>query len=485
MGLTGAHYRRAARRRVSPTSGACVVWGFLLCTVLAVLTVLAPPLAIAGTETAVALDTTGTLFTVDAQTRAHLGLWPDLYPGFVEARLLRDESGSYVLQIEQRQGRHFVQDRAELRADEVEALRTRISGMLEALGPKRDPRVADARVPLLTVSTAVGLGFYSWGIPVASNLDGRAAVGVGMLGVATSFLGPYLATRNEAVTPGMANLGAFGLTRGIAFGALSHRLVTGPRGDSDARLGAAAVGSALGGAGGYLWARSGRTSAGRAHLIEAMGDLGTLAGVELAIATDLRAGSDEADRGLEYASTLGGAAVGIAAGALRGSASRPTWGDAEVLRTTSLLTQCIFVSAWRLGTDNDPTLAGAALGGSLVGAVLGDRLTDRPDFGASQAILLDLSTIAGGALAAGLVYLVDDDGSNSVDSREYLVGFSAGATAGYALTYAAFSRTPARRSDSGSLEWGLRPCLSLGTVARGRDRSSIPLGLELAVAMRF
>jgi hypothetical protein len=448
-----------------------------------------PPVARASTEVIVPLDDAGTLLDVNAEVRRHLDLWPGLYPHFEEARLLRDEAGSHFLQVRWRDGSNLVQDRVALRPEEVDALRAKIASALAASSLKSDEPMPNARIPLLAASTVVGLGFYSWGVPVATDLDDKSAVAVGMLCAGASFVVPYFATRHETVTPGMAHLGTCGLTRGIAYGALLHRLATGPRGDSDARGAAGVVGSAVGGVSGYLWARGAHLDAGRAHLIEAGGDLGTVAGIELAKAAHLRASYLEPDRGMEYVATLGGAALGIAAGAWRGAHSRPTWGDAEVLRTTSALTQCLFVTAWNLGTDNDRTLAGAALGGAALGTYLGDRLTDRPDFATGQAILLDLSTIAGGALALGGVYLADS-GSNDLDSEEYLAGLSAGATAGYVLAYSAFAGKAVGRADSGALELGVLPYARPGAGGRGTNggRTGFTPGLleyGLSLVARF
>lgn len=443
-----------------------------------------PGIASAGTEVVVPWDDAGKVLRMSAELRSRLDLWPGLYPHLEEAILLRDETGAHLLQVVWRDGRAVAQNRVALRPGEVDSLRASITSALALGRGGREESAQNARIPLLVASTVVGLGFYSWGVPVATDLNGKTAVSVGMLCAGASFVIPHFATRHEAVTPGMANLGTYGLTRGIAHGAVLHRLVTGPRGDRGGRGGAAAAGSAVEGVAGYLWARGARFDAGRAHLIEAGGDLGAVAGIELAIAAHLRASYPEPDRGMEYVATLGAAVAGIAAGAWRGARSRPTWGDAEVLRTTSVLTQGLCITAWDLATDNDRAIAGAALGGAMLGAYVGDRLTDRPDFTVGQAVLLDLSTIAGGALGLGTAYLFDN-GSGDFESEAYLTTTAVGATVGYALAYLAFAKKAVGRADSGALDLGIQPFAHHGARPRGMARAATPVEYGLAFTARF
>jgi hypothetical protein len=476
--------RRRAGTKPLGTASRSLRYGRVLFTCFLLCLMALPVIASAGTEVIVPWDDAGKVRRMSAELRSRLDLWPGLYPGFEEASLLRDETGAHLLQVVWRDGRIVVQNRVALRPGEVDSLRARISSALAPEWDSREESAKNARVPLLVATTVVGLGLYSWGVPVATDLNGKTAVSVGMLCAGASFVIPYFATRHEVVTPGMANLGIYGLTRGIAHGAVLHRLVTGPRGDGGSRGGAAAAGSVVEGVAGYLWACDAHVDAGRAHLIEADGDLGAVAGIELAIAAHLRASYPEPDRGMEYAATLGGAAAGIAAGAWRGARSRPTWGDAEVLRTTSVLTQSLCIAAWDLATDNERAIAGAALGGAVLGAYFGDRLTDRPDFTVGQAVLLDLSTIAGGALGLGTAYLFDNR-SEHFESEAYLTGTAVGATAGYALAYLAFAKKAASRVDSGALDLGFQPFAHPGAQPRGTACAATPVEHGLAFTARF
>src|SRR5438067_1869506 len=52
----------------------------------------------------------------------------------------------------------------------------------------------------------------------SGSSDGKTEVGLYMLGAGASFLVPYLATRGEAITPGMADAWWYGSTRGALHG---------------------------------------------------------------------------------------------------------------------------------------------------------------------------------------------------------------------------------------------------------------------------
>ena len=402
-------------------------------------------LPVEATETVVPLDVSGRLLKLNAEQRAAIGLWPGLYPHFQEARLLADSTGVELIQILWRDGAVLRQERVQLSAAEAAGLRAAVGDWLALDQVERAS--GGARTLLLAASTITGLGFYSWGVPYGSEADGKTAVAVGMLAAGASFVVPYLATLREPVTPGMAHLSTYGLTRGIAYGMLTHRTWHGPGTEGEDAALAGVIGSAVSGVGGYLWARYADLDAGQAHLIEAGGDLGTIAAVETNIAFGLGEGDGSPDRSLEYALPLVGAGIGMAAGALAGDIRRPTWGDGEVLRTSSILTQGLALGLWNLGTENERSIAGAAIAGSVLGAYLGDRLSDAPDFRANQAILMDLSAIAGGALTLGGIYLASSSGDD--EDEGYIFGASVGATIGYALAYGAFVRHAVPASDTG------------------------------------
>ncbi|MFN8547128.1 MAG: hypothetical protein U0527_03940 [Candidatus Eisenbacteria bacterium] len=225
------------------------------------------------------------------------------------------------------------------------------------------------------------------------------------------------------------------------------------------------VGSVTCGAAGYLWARHARLDAGRAHLIEVGSDLGTLAGVEAAIAFNLDSDAGEHDRGLEYASTLAGAALGTTAGWLRGRSTHASWGSAELARTASIVTQGIAMCVWDAGTDNASTIAGAGLAGSLAGAYLGNWLLSNPTSRTNDAVLVDLYTVAGAALGVGAAYLMRDD-TDASERERYLIGGTAGATTGLILGAVTLVGRSVGESSDRAVDVTVTPLVSLAHDTR-------------------
>lgn len=431
----------------------------------------------ASEEALIPWDSGGHVERMDARLRERAALWPGLYDGFVEARLLRADDGTTVLQVLRRDHGQTVQERVALEAAEVESLRTLAGAAIVALA-EENAQKADARGPFLTATTLTGVGFYSWGVPIGAKLEGKSAVGAGMLCAGAAFAIPYAISSQVQITPGMAHLASSGLSRGAATGALLHRAIAGPQGDGDSGIAAAVVGSVAEAAVGFEYARRFKLDPGRAHLIEAGGDLGTLAGVETEIAFQINRPKEEtlpgggtttsgSDRSTEYVTILAGKFVGHALGAWYGARADATWGDAEVFRTASLLCQLTALTLWDQGTENKEAITGAVLGASLVGPYVGHRLTRGTDFRPTPAVLVDLSTIAGGALGmAGVFLLAQDD----PEREQYLLAGTTGALAGFALSYAGF-RGKSARGLSG-VDVGVVP-VALADREVGRERTQV------------
>jgi hypothetical protein len=457
-----AAFRRA--RSVVPFA-ALLPTGLAALFAIGLAAVLSAPLRAA--EVAVPLDPGGRIESIDPRLRRDLGLWPGLYPGFSQARLFQAPDSSFTLQVEFRRDGRMEQDRIPLGAAEEAELRARI---LDSLQERNPGALVDqsGRVVLLTASSLVGIGFYSWGVPYAMNLDGKDAVAAGMLAVAGSFAAPYFATKGAAVTGGMAHLAIYGGTRGIAHGILLRRLWIGPNDREESPVGAGVIASLVEGTAGYLWAQRQRLSPGRAHLIGVGGDLGLLWGVESAAWLGLGADDEGPDRGGKYTAVLGGAALGIAGGAILGRQRDPTYGDAEVLRAASVVGGGVAGAFWDAASDKRAQIAGAMLAGGIAGAAAGDFLTRREEFTPGQAVLIDLSTVTGATLALGVTYLAS---STKTDKHEpFFVAGALGGTAGFAAGYAAFARNPFWRSG------GSRFAGSGGTE---RTRSGAPRGHRL------
>jgi hypothetical protein len=322
---------------------------------------------------------------------------------------------------------------------------------LEALRAGRlasDPQ--EGRTALLATTTGLGLAFYGWALPEVLDLsDGRATVGTYLVTAGASFVAPFFATRHEPVSWGVANLAFWGGTRGGVHGLLLSQAINGRAMTADSGLTAAMLTSVAGLTGGALYARHSHLSAGDAHLLGITSDLTALA-VAGGTATWLLYGdySDEASLRTISGLSVAGAVGGLAIGNWYRSQRKLTWGDAEFLRTSAGLGVYAGVNIldWAGALDEDfgkavPASLAAAM---VLGFVGGDFLVQDQDFRVGQSLLIDLGTLAGGLVSAGLAYLITD----SSDATVYLSSSLLGAGAGYGLLYWAQAREPGRQASS-------------------------------------
>src|SRR5690606_7549101 len=89
------------------------------------------------------------------------------------------------------------------------------------------PGEADTRggAALIAQDAIAGLAFYGWAVPLALEMDGSKAGAAYLLASSASSFVPFVATRTDAVSRGMAGLNRYGITRGAAHGLLLHNLL--------------------------------------------------------------------------------------------------------------------------------------------------------------------------------------------------------------------------------------------------------------------
>lgn len=337
-------------------------------------------------------------------------------------------------------------------------------------GPNQEGRTA-----LLATTTALGLTLYGGGLPVLLDTsDGRATVGVYLLTAGSSFLLPYFGTRHEEVTWGMTNMAFSGGTSGAVHGLLVSALLE--KSDDQFLMGSAMLGSMAELAAGTWWASHSKMSAGDAHLHAVSTDLGAAWMAGLAN-TLLPTSQPDRDRLLAGAGLLG-AAGGFAGAAFLAPARKTTWGDAEVIRTSALLGGFagLTISSWADDIDTDTqgrrTIALTTLV-SMAAAAGGDWLVRDTDFGLGEALLVDLGTLAGGLVTAGVTYLV----TNSDEPRTYLTAALLGGGAGFGLSYWAQQAGPADKRTARVLDkWldGVRMPGLVPTTLQGGDGRMAP-----------
>ncbi len=343
----------------------------------------------------------------------------------------------------------------EVAADPADAQRASLArsllGRLERARLAKEKATAksdrqEGRTALLATSTAAGLILYGAGVPEVLDInDTRATVGLYMVTAGGSFLLPYFVTADMPVSWGMSNMAFHGATRGAGHGVLLTNLLS-DNVSGDMALAAAMSGSVLEMVTGAWYGHSAGLSAGEGHLMGVGADFGL--GYASAFASTVAWDSSGSGfRRVVSGSALAGTALGFVAAEVYRGQRHVTWGDAEFLRTTGLLGAFagLNVADWTgmMDTQASERYVPATIAiGSLASLALGDYLGKDEDFAVGESLLIDLGSVTGGLLAAGLTYLVGDFS----DETPYFTAGLVGAATGYGLSYVAQAAPGVKRS---------------------------------------
>jgi hypothetical protein len=432
----------------------------------------APP---GGREIQVPVD--AAFLEITPQVRRQLGLFPDV-ENFAIARLFMLEGGSYVLEISSMRDGRIERTRTAMTEYDLRLFREDLESRLASSG---SPLVRDreGRGGLVLRQTVLGVGFYGWAVPAILNLtDDRAQVATYLLTAGASFYLPYRLTRDVAVSDAHRSFVLWGGTRGIAHGALLGGILNGPETESEFQSSdgwdkrdRVLLGSALAGsiAGSYLAFKAVDWTGmdpGTARLWGAMGDFGILAGLGTAYAMGLY---DEEPRvvpgdpvGFEewhtprlrlgHAVTLAAAGGGLYAGKWLGERERYTAGNVTALGSMAALGAHFVLPALELADADDKVMVAGAVAGGVGGIVIGNRMLRARAFTEGDGLILLAGHIAGGLTAAGITYLIVEDGSRENGTLLYLTTTALGSAAGFAFTYRALDGR--RESAAGTLRPG-------------------------------
>jgi len=391
----------------------------------------------------VPLDQDSTLYTVDADLRQELGLFPEV-TGFRSASLFRTSEGGFELVIQYREGGQTLRRRRSLSADEVERLRRRVSrrSAARAAPPLLNQ---EGRYGLLAATTPLGITEGAL-LAAALGAEEQSAAALPLMGGAAGFFVPLLATQDRSVTEAEADMTFYGGVQGYVHAVQLVGLFGSDEGEGTAGL--AAVLGASESVIGYAIARGNRWSGGHAEMVSFTGLAGNLIGLGLAGGSS---GTDPSAR-LLAGSSLAGSLVGGYVGHRLGRTDRYTQGDARVYLQTGTLTTNLVVSVLAAGEAPDSrgtalTTSGAAIGG----LVLGRALVQNRDFSKSQSNLILLGTSAGALLGGGTAAWTDGEGGTVAVLQ------ALGATAGFGVTYSLFdgSARRAAQSTSARVDWGI------------------------------
>jgi hypothetical protein len=349
------------------------------------------------------------------------------------------------------------------------------------------PEAANARAPVLTTTTLLGLALWGWTLPNALGLragdSGRAYLGLYMLTAATSFVVPYQITREHAPSPSQLNTIFYGGTRGAAWGLMVSNLLFGDvAGNESDHPKAFAAGLLLGSVGGVvagsLLAPRLELSPGDARTIAVMGDYGLFLGLTVGhILNPSEAyNPDQSAEQSRVLSTGGllGSMLGLGGGHLLARSRRNTWGDGEVMRGAGALGALAGATAVVSFDfqDNDKLLLGFMAAGAGLGLAGGDAFVRDASYAPGEAMMVDLALVTGGLGAAGLTYLI----TSADGPKPYFLA----ATAGAAIGGGVIARSLGHHPQKGDLATGRSGTPRLTLLPR--FGASGPSGLTVAGA---
>jgi hypothetical protein len=422
--------------------------GCRLFAILGLLLVLAsggPPQS-AAQETQVPLDPDSTLYTLDADLRQELGLFPEV-DGFRRATLYRVSGDAYELVIEYREGGRTLRERRALTTEDVAALRRRVAERMQASGT-RVGLDQEGRYDLLTATTFLGLAEAGLLVGASGTDDASAATTATLLGGAAGFFVPLLATRRAKVTEAAATLTGYGGVQGYLH-AVELDVLFGGEADGRTVAGLAALLGAAEGTAGYVVGNRSGWSPGTGEMIAYNGLFGNGVGYSAGL---LAVGGDFDDAGVDNdrarASTAAGLALlGSVGGAYAGhrlARTGYTAGDARIYANAGVAGTQLAGSILATADEVSPRAAAATtLSGFLAGATAGHLAVRDRDYTTTEGNLTVLGSFAGSLLGLAVTA-----GADSEDGTPQLLASSVGSLLGLGITAGVFAEDARRRAAS-------------------------------------
>ncbi|MEO0468296.1 MAG: hypothetical protein AAF206_01650 [Bacteroidota bacterium] len=400
-----------------------------------------------GQEQQVALNQEGNLFEIDQKLERSLLLFPQ-YENFQSARLYQLENGHYALEIQMGKKPPLIRDRQRLNAEEVEALRARISKQIALQNPAAALN-QDGRLRFMGYSSLAAV-YHGIVVPTQMfDLHDRAGVGVGMLTASAAFFVPLAVSKRMEITKAHAQMYGYGVTRGLVAGIGITELLDN-REDSDyevwksrerLRFSMGSVSSVVGGLAGLKIAQANNLSIGRVNGIGAYGDVGAFTGLMMAMAI----GGDEIEGDGMIAGALLGHGLGLLSGVRLTGKQSYGQGDALMVYTASGLGTMIQLALLETAELDNTRTNGVLLGlGSVSGMIVGHYLTKDVDYSGGQGWLILSGTTGSFLIGAGLGYLVNDREAKA----PLLMGALSGSL-GFGIMHATMKKKAAKAEKKG------------------------------------
>lgn len=419
-------------------------------------------------EVQVPLSPDSTVYTIDAELRQKLGLFPEV-KGFQQASLYRLSADAYELVIEYREQGQTLRERRPLTPAEVDRLRQRVAQQLQATGTRVGIE-QPGRTELLTWTTLLGLAEGGLIVGAIDPEDDSVIAGLPLLTGAVGFFAPLFATQNRPVTEASGTLTGYGGAQGYAHAVELAGLLDGDNADGQVVAGLAAVAGAAEATAGYALGAHQGWSPGMAEMIAYNGVYGNFFGLGMGF-TIVGGDDDLEDRDAEARFVAGisllGSLAGMYVGHRMGQTGTYTRGDARLyglagLEAAQLAGSILIVS----DSDNTRTNAGLLTGFSLAGLGIGTALVKSRDFSTYESNIIVLGNYAGALLGAGIANL----GNSSFETATAMQAI--GSLIGFGITYSVFAGEAQRRASMSTagidLDVEVTPHVASASGADGR-----------------
>ena len=408
-----------------------------------------------GQESQIAMDNMSRIYEIDSELEKKLQLFKT-YKGFKKALLFQVSTTTAVLEISYQPNQVLLKERKPLSSQELKEFRTNVSYSIRNNAPESIVN-QEGGSRFLINNAFLALTFYGAATPaIVAPTEAKTSLGLYMLTSGAGFFVPYLLTKGKQITDGAATLSFYGQSRGMVHGLVAPLLFTSNpnfRGTVGTSLGF----SVLEGCVGFLWADNAKMTHGKTVSLGVYGDFGMGIGLAATHFSGLYELNDDVITARSIASgILGGTVLGMSTGLLLNKNTNYTKGDALALRTSGLIgasipTTLLFMAKESAEIEGKHYSLAASLG-AAAGLAFGHALAKKNELTTTQGVMIQLGSLAGGAVGMGVSYLGTDN------SRAIVAGGTIGALLSYGLLTTSFANRKSPEKEQGiSFNFSLNP----------------------------
>ncbi len=349
------------------------------------------------------LDSLKKINSIDRNLANRLSLFTE-YKEFIQARLFQASPDSFLLEIEYKQQNQLYRKTKVLKQSEYEQLLGDFRSKYQLSLNSEDLLDQDGRIILIVGYGVNSLAYYSWSIPLALNLDGSTFAGAYTLLTGGTILAAMSLTKKKEVTIAEANLSLAFSQRGILHGFLLEFIITDePSNDMLLLNSLVSVGEGLYA---YKYAVNQKLTEGEAASIRIHHDfLLTETGALLWMTNNSEIFNKKSALTLLIGSCAGGAYLGKQIS----EKINFTAGDAIVLQNAWSLGASIALSTGVVGEASEKGYVSLYAAGAIAGLLGGEYMADRYDLSRADGSYLTLSTWSGGLIGYGTSLLIQGD----------------------------------------------------------------------------